>query len=168
MLTFLACSGPGAGLTIRENIVISLFCAAISAVIVGAIALDDWRLGRFGGRLGIGLVLLAIHPAWTVSAIHGDCGYQKRDLSCLVVALLLGLLVCQFVVSANSSQPVPPRVWRQYSLRTLCLGVTLASAFCAYAKGSWVPAALLTLATIAVVQWSARRIPRWSSIGEGG
>jgi uncharacterized membrane protein len=27
------------------------------------------------------LCLLAVHPAWTISALSGDCGYLKRDAS---------------------------------------------------------------------------------------
>ena len=45
---------------------------------------------------------LLFHPAWTVSAMHGDCGYLKRDMSRLftgIACLAVGLQVASIVVA---------------------------------------------------------------------
>jgi hypothetical protein len=99
----LACSGPGAMTTIHQSITISQFCAAMSGVIVLALAFDHWRRHRWSFRLGFAAALMAVHPAWTVSAWHGDCGYFKRHTSYFLLAVLFGLLAYQVYVARRAA-----------------------------------------------------------------
>jgi hypothetical protein len=41
------------------------------------------------------LLLLAVHPAWTVSAITGDCGFFKRQVAYLFTGLGVAALFWQ-------------------------------------------------------------------------
>ena len=41
------------------------------------------------------LCLLAIHPAWTISAIHGDCGQTKLIASWLFIGIGISVVVWQ-------------------------------------------------------------------------
>lgn len=92
-LVVLACSGPGAAALIQENIVTGYFCAAIGGVITLALGFDAWRTRRWRFAFPVATVMLLMHPAWTVSAIHGDCGFFKRDVSYVFTAVYLGLLI---------------------------------------------------------------------------
>jgi hypothetical protein len=94
-LIVLACSGPGAGATIQVSITIGYFCAAIGGVITAALAYDSLRTQRWRFALPIAAFMLLIHPAWTVSAVHGDCGSLKRDVSYAFTAIYFGLMVLQ-------------------------------------------------------------------------
>src|SRR5437588_147441 len=98
----LACSGPGAGAAIQQSIIIGYFCAAIGAVITLALAYDSWRMGYARFTLTVALLMLFLHPAWTISAIHGDCGFLKRDVSYFFTAIYLGLMTYQYVVSKRA------------------------------------------------------------------
>jgi hypothetical protein len=102
-LAILACSGPGAFIAIRQNITIGYFAAAIGAVVVLAIAYDALRTRRLRLTLPSAALMLLIHPAWTISAVHGDCGYSKRDASYFFTAVYLLLLFYQFLVSPRRS-----------------------------------------------------------------
>ncbi|MBA4030517.1 MAG: hypothetical protein C0478_06450 [Planctomyces sp.] len=94
----LACSGPGAMETIYQNIAIGRMCAAIAAILVLAMLYDYCR--RPGGSIPLILaaLLLAIHPAWTISAIHGDCGHTLRDAS-YIVSATIGVIMIYHVYS---------------------------------------------------------------------
>jgi len=46
--------------------------------------------------------MLLIHPAWTVSAIHGDCGGMKIQTSVFFTAVYFGLIIFQYVVSKRA------------------------------------------------------------------
>jgi len=98
----LACSGPGAAATIQQNITIGYFCAATGGVITLALAYDAWRMRRWRFVLPVAAVMLLIHPAWTVSAIHGDCGFFKRDVSYFFTAIYFALMIYQYVVSKRA------------------------------------------------------------------
>lgn len=98
-LAIFACSGPGAFITIRQNITIGYFAAAIGAVVVLALTYDALRTRRLRLTLPSAALMLLLHPAWTISAVHGDCGYFKRDASYFFTAGYLLLLVFQFIVS---------------------------------------------------------------------
>jgi hypothetical protein len=41
------------------------------------------------------VVLIATHPAWTIEARGGDCGYVARSFSILASALIASVLLCQ-------------------------------------------------------------------------
>ncbi len=80
MDTLFACSGPGAGATIAESIRIGETHAAVA----GGLLLVSLAVAGFARQRAMPAVLLgllALHPAWTVSAISGDCGFFKRDAS---------------------------------------------------------------------------------------
>jgi len=100
-LAVLACSGPGALIAIRQNIMIGHFAAAIGAVVVVALVYDALRTRCLRLTLPFAAFMLLVHPAWTISAIHGDCGYFKRDASYFFTAAYFLLLIYQFVVSAR-------------------------------------------------------------------
>lgn len=98
----MACSGPGAGQAIALNIRAGYGCAAFGMLVTLAL----FYLQRFrGGRVwpfSTGLVLLAIHPAWTIRATGGDCGTLKLATSWFVSFLFIGLLIFQGSVSRRS------------------------------------------------------------------
>jgi hypothetical protein len=82
MGSLLACSGPGAGAAIAESTRIGYTHAAVTGVLL-AVSLAIAGLGRRWSVPAILLGLVALHPAWTVSAISGDCGHMKRYASWL-------------------------------------------------------------------------------------
>jgi len=72
----LACSGDGAVDTIAMNIAVSFVHAKLAAIMLGASLLclllrHQWIVPLFL------IVLVAVHPAWTISAVQGDCGGTK-------------------------------------------------------------------------------------------
>ncbi len=76
----LACSGPGAGAAIAESIAVGYTHAAVA----GGLLLASLAVSAFTRRWATPAVLvglLVLHPAWTVSAISGDCGHLKREVS---------------------------------------------------------------------------------------
>jgi hypothetical protein len=86
-LHILACSGPGAGKHIAESIRTGYYGAAYTAL-VGAVCYFLYRHKGGRGWPMIGsIVFLVLHPAWTVSAINGDCGQFK-----VVTTFVIGLL----------------------------------------------------------------------------
>lgn len=100
-----ACSGPGAAATIQQSITIGYFCAAIGGVITAAVGFDAWSTRRWRFTLPVAAVMLLIHPAWTVSAIHGDCGFFKRDVSYFFTAAYFALMIYQYVLSKRAVEP---------------------------------------------------------------
>jgi hypothetical protein len=83
-LSLFACSGDGAGAAIAKNIMVSEVLALVTAV-TGYVSLRLWAAsGRPGMWPTVCGVLFLIHPAWTVSAIHGDCGREKLFLSYII------------------------------------------------------------------------------------
>jgi len=96
-----ACSGPGAGEAIAVSILIGYRHAALAAVLLGLglllLALSPKRW-LFPAILG---ALLLLHPAWTVSAIHGDCGFMKRDASRVFTAVSCAALGLQALLVAR-------------------------------------------------------------------
>lgn len=116
LLIIVACSGPGAATAIQQNITIGYFCAAIGAVITLALAYNAWRSQQFRFTLPIAAVLLLLHPAWTISAVHGDCGFFKRDASYTFLGVYFVLMVYQYVATKRVIQQArhnePPPVER--------------------------------------------------------
>jgi hypothetical protein len=106
----LACSGPGAFAAIYFSTIYAWYFAGISAVIVLAIAYDHLRLRTWSWRLLLAGLLMALHPAWTVSAVAGDCGGMKKQASMTVLILLIVLVILQYAVPhmryRNRSQPI--------------------------------------------------------------
>src|SRR5579862_5925953 len=95
MIAIWACSGPGAGKLIAENTAHAENAAWISGAIFIAALLGWLILRRFSFfPLACG-VLLAVHPAWTISALRGDCGYLKAGAAFIVTALAVLIVVAQ-------------------------------------------------------------------------
>jgi hypothetical protein len=60
-------------------------------VIVLIVGILDYRIRSRESILvvsGLGLILMALHPAWTVSMSGGDCGQLRQDCSWLVLGLM--------------------------------------------------------------------------------
>ena len=74
-----ACSGPGAMATIAGNIAFAQQQASVVGLFT-AVSLATWA--KFSRRMrypAICLLLLSFHPAWAMSATHGDCGYGMAN-----------------------------------------------------------------------------------------
>jgi hypothetical protein len=81
------CDGPGAGEAIARNIGIAYMHAGVTFGLL-SLSLALFRIGpRRWWAPGILLGLLALHPAWTISAIRGDCGETKRVVSWLFMVV---------------------------------------------------------------------------------
>ena len=93
-LSLIACSGPGAASTIRVNVAYAQICAEVGAFITLALIYDGIRHHQWGKAWWAAALLMLIHPAWTVSAYDGDCGYTLYDAAFMVLTahgvLLLG------------------------------------------------------------------------------
>jgi len=80
MLEF-ACSGPGAGTLIARNTEIGYAHGSVVGVLF-LISLVAFSLAKRRWLIpAIMFGLLVFHPAWTISATSGDCGFLKRDAS---------------------------------------------------------------------------------------
>lgn len=109
MVELLACSGPGAAESIALSIQIgyrhAVFCSGVLAAALVLLAFFPKRW-LFPAIIAISLL---IHPAWTISATHGDCGYLKRDISRLftgITCFAAGLQVASIVV-VRRKRPTP-------------------------------------------------------------
>lgn len=89
--------------TIQQSITIGYFCAAFGGVITVALAYDLLRTRRVRFTLPVAGLLMCVHPAWTVSATRGDCGFFKRDVSYFLTAVFIALLIYQYVVSRRAA-----------------------------------------------------------------
>ncbi len=77
--TVLACSGPRAMEAINSNFRKSVLLAFVAGVFV-ALAWTIYRQLKERISLLLGVfcsISFAVHPAWTVSAMAGDCGIGK-------------------------------------------------------------------------------------------
>jgi len=103
LLSLFACSGPGAGDAIATNIRIGY----VGAVFSGLLLIPVFHAYNYGhGRRWPFLwsfILLIIHPAWTVSAIGGDCGGMKFVSTCFFTILATVF----FVLQRRYSRPRP-------------------------------------------------------------
>ena len=88
-----ACSSRA---SLSSNVVIASYHAAIGGGIVAALLFDRLVHHQKGWAFPIAYCLMLIHPAWTISAITGDCGKWKRDASYWVTGILTALLIWQF------------------------------------------------------------------------
>ena len=90
-----ACSSRA---SISSNVVIASYHAAIGGVIVATLLFDRLVHHQKGWALSIASCLLLIHPAWTVSATSGDCGFTKRDWSYWLTGVFCVLLVGRYLL----------------------------------------------------------------------
>ena len=101
-----ACSGPGAAATIGRNIA---FAQQQAAVVGGITAVSLLLWVPFNRRMrdpAACLLLLSFHPAWSMSATKGDCGYSMADNAMWASLLAIGALILQirYVVAAQSRE----------------------------------------------------------------
>jgi hypothetical protein len=87
---------------IHQAITIGYFCAGAAGVITLALACDAMRSRRFRFTLPVAAMMLLIHPAWTVSATHGDCGGFKIQTSIFFTTAYFGLIIFQYVASKRA------------------------------------------------------------------
>lgn len=90
-MLFLGCLSPEEMLLSAQ---IGWYAAAFAIGIVFASVLLSLNRGSFVWSL-LCVVLLLIHPAWTMDVVSGDCGYAKRFLSGAISLVLVVLLICQ-------------------------------------------------------------------------
>ena len=96
MISFiLACSGSGAFKYIVNNVHLGYYSAALASVLFLIFSFAYYR-GKRGWEPVFGSgVLLFLHPAWTVSAMNGDCGQMKLVLSLVDTLLLIVIALSQ-------------------------------------------------------------------------
>ena len=95
-----ACSGAGAAATIGRNIAFAQQQAAVVATIT-AVSLLLWvpfnRRIRYPAAC---LLLLSFHPAWSMSATKGDCGYSMASSAMWASLLAVVALILQIRYAA--------------------------------------------------------------------
>ena len=91
----LSCSGPGAGAAIQASIRMGYYCAVFAGFALGTLFGFYLCKAGNGWLVFLAAFLLAIHPAWTVSATGGDCGGSKVVMSGVVTIVLFGLVLLQ-------------------------------------------------------------------------
>ena len=103
-----ACSGPAAMETINDN----FQRAVVLAILAGAMEVVSGFLYIKTRRklslwlLGLSTLFFAVHPAWTVSAMIGDCGQAKVSGAILFTVIVFVLFVVQVTVSLLSRRLV--------------------------------------------------------------
>jgi hypothetical protein len=105
IIQILACSGAGGALATSRSIAYGFYFAAAT----GYITIWLFRLRAPTGRdwpAYWSLLFLILHPAWTVSAHHGDCGMMKTITSLIVFVLVSAFLMFQ---KPNKSEMATPR-----------------------------------------------------------
>lgn len=82
-----ACSGPTAPYVTAQSIRTGEIHAAVLGVLLVVSVAIAVTYGKRIIPLAL-LALLAVHPAWTISATRGDCGFYKVAMSwaCTCVA----------------------------------------------------------------------------------
>lgn len=94
--TAFGCSGPGAGFAIKQNTIYAQMHAAFVGALTAGSIVGAFKRSHWGFVIALAFFLL-IHPAWTMSALRGDCGYGKVGtsvlLSFLAAAVYAGHLV---------------------------------------------------------------------------
>lgn len=95
-----ACSDPEGFRLIEVHTRLSYLYAVASGVLL-FVSLTVYALGPRRWLVpAIALILLAAHPAWTISAIQGDCGYGKEMMARLATGIAAWAVLCQSVRSA--------------------------------------------------------------------
>ncbi len=103
----LACSGPGAPATIGRNIAFAERQAIVVAVLTAASLLVWVPFNRRIRYPAVCLAPLSFHPAWSMSAVKGDCGYGMAENATYASLIAVGTVVLQARYAV--------RVWRSRS-----------------------------------------------------
>jgi hypothetical protein len=108
-MTFLACSGPHA----LEVIAVSIAMGYAHARAVGVFCAISIGLAAMQKRWLPPTVLaslLLVHPAWFISAGHGDCGTLLLQASWLVTLIGIAVLCWQLIRAVGDRLPkvAPP------------------------------------------------------------
>jgi hypothetical protein len=86
-----------------QNIEASYWLAAVAGgLLAGSVVLAFLQCRRTPESLGpwaalLGALLIAVHPAWTISARSGDCGMMKQFFSLVVAGILVLIVLGQLV-----------------------------------------------------------------------
>jgi hypothetical protein len=89
-----ACSPAPYHDPIGENVRVAYRYAAVTVASAAAVLILAWRIRRrLLPMISVGLVLL--QPAWTISAISGDCGMTRREGAEIFMWAALAVLVVQ-------------------------------------------------------------------------
>ena len=91
VLSLLGCLSPD---EIQISTWFGYYAAAFAIAVTLALLFLSWRQQNFKWLATAG-VLLLLHPAWTISAFTGDCGYAKRLFAGAVSIVFIALLLCQ-------------------------------------------------------------------------
>ena len=93
----IACSGPGAIEAIMKSNALAKHVALMVAGVIACSLLLSLKRKEFKRKQTIPFFMLLIHPAWTMSAIRGDCGFMKREASHLFTLIALSILAWQII-----------------------------------------------------------------------
>jgi hypothetical protein len=94
-----ACSGPGAMAFIEANSITALIYATFGFILVLA-TVTFYSLRKKKGLpiVCFSVAVLVVHPAWTISAMIGDCGMSKVSMAKYATgALGAGFLLQSFL-----------------------------------------------------------------------
>ena len=91
-----------------ETLVLTLAAVGVLVVILRLAWARRWRPASpaVAWLAGAGVVLMALHPLWTVSTIGGDCGELQVDASWVVLGLLAGIVAAQLVLLVSGRREV--------------------------------------------------------------
>ncbi len=107
-----ACSGPGALAAIRGNIAFAVQQAAFVGLLFSASLMIWIAIQRRMRYPAVCLLLLFLHPAWTLSANRGDCGRTMANLAvwtsviASVAVVMQGIHAVRGVRKSHAHSPV--------------------------------------------------------------
>lgn len=87
----------------ERSYAVGYLCAVMGAFVTLTLAYDSWRLRRFTIALVASLVLLALHPAWTVAVMGGDCSIPRIPASYAATGVFVVLVLFQYVFSKRAA-----------------------------------------------------------------
>lgn len=67
--------------------------AGICLAITAMLAVDRFLYGHEDWSYYVAIILMAVHPAWSISATSGDCGHLKFDAACVFVVVFIALAI---------------------------------------------------------------------------
>jgi hypothetical protein len=80
-----------------KSIAIGKHGALMVAGVIACSLLLSLKRKEFKRKQAIPFFLLLLHPAWTMSATNGDCGFMKREASNLFTVIALSILAWQII-----------------------------------------------------------------------